>query len=133
MLFQVLNLADFGVVVSDGLIGNITSLARILNSADVLFDLGVARVEAGDHKAKTVATKTLPDQARKLGVSIRNVGALVLVLLLVVQGRDYLPEREQTLVDVDALLVGGVARLALSLTPSQVYQLQLAHNHIVDI
>ena len=53
-------------------------------------------------------------------------------LLFVRQGRDDLPECEQTFVDIDRLFVDG-AGLGLSLRAGQVDQLQFRDNHIVKV
>ena len=73
LLFQLFDLASLWVIVPDGLVRDVACLTSILHGADVLVNLGVARIEAGNHKAVAVASQTLPQQARELRVTIRNM------------------------------------------------------------
>jgi len=114
-------LSGLWVIISDGLIRNITCLTCILHRADVLFDLCVARVEAGDHEAIAVATQTLTQQARELRITIWDVGAVAASFVALSQRRNNLAQGEQTLVDVNALFICDIASLTLSLTSCQIH------------
>ena len=109
------------VIISYGLVRNITCLTCILHRADVLFDLCVAGVQAGDHEAIAVATQTLSQQARQLRITIWDVGAVVASFIALGQCRDNLAQSEQTLVDINALFVCDIASLTLSLASCQIY------------
>jgi len=54
--FQKLYLSSLWVVVPNWLVGNITSLTRILHRAKILFNLGITRVQTCNHQAETVST-----------------------------------------------------------------------------
>jgi len=75
LLFQQLDLASLRVIVPDGLVRDVARLTSILHGADVLLNLGIARIEAGNHQAVAVASQALPQQARELRVTIGHVGA----------------------------------------------------------
>tara|TARA_B110000285_G_scaffold231603_1_gene300706 strand:+ start:4987 stop:5331 length:345 start_codon:yes stop_codon:yes gene_type:complete len=114
-------LSGLWVIISDRLIRDITCLTCILHRADVLFDLCVARVQTGDHEAVAVATQTLAQQAREFRITIWDVGAVATSFIALSQRRDNLAQSEQTLVDVNALFICDIARLALSLASCQIY------------
>jgi hypothetical protein len=113
-------LSGLWIIISYGLVGNVTCLTCVLHRADVLFDLCVARVQAGDHEAIAVATQTLAQQARELRITIWDVRAVAASFVALGQCRDNLAQSEQTLVDVNALFVCDISSLTLSLTSCQI-------------
>ena len=60
LIFQRFDLAGLWVIVLNGLVGDVACLTGILHGADVLINLGVARIETGNHKAIAVASQALP-------------------------------------------------------------------------
>ena len=50
LLLQLLDEAHLRVIILDWLIGYVARLARILQSANVLFDKHVTWIQAGDHQ-----------------------------------------------------------------------------------
>jgi len=115
LLLQLLDEAHLRVIILDWLIRNIACLARILQSANVFFDKHVARVQAGNHQAVGVATQGMPEERSKFRFSIGDVGVGT-GGFLVCEGGYNLSQREETLIDVNALLVSLIASEGLSLT-----------------
>ena len=74
LVLEHLDLPDFGVIISDRLIRDLAGLTCILHGADILFDVGIARVQTGDHQAIAVASETLLNKASQLGVSVGYIG-----------------------------------------------------------
>lgn len=102
----------------------------------ILVNLSVAWIEACNHQAEAVAAERLPEKAGQLRVTVWNVGCTVAraagCLLPVRQSRDDLSQGEQTLVDVDGLLIDG-AGLGLTLRASEVDQLQFGYDDVVEV
>ena len=115
LLLQLLDEAHLRVIILDWLIRYVARLARILQSANVLFKKHVTRVQAGDHQAVGVATQGVPEERGKFRFSIGDVGVGT-HRLLVCEGGYNLSQCEETLVDVNTLLVGLISSEGLSLT-----------------
>jgi len=115
LLLQLLDEAHLRVIILDWLIRNVARLAGILQSANVFFDKHVTWVQAGDHQAVGVTTQGMPEERSKFRFSIGDVGVGTRGLF-VCEGGYNLPQREETLIDIDALLVGLIASEGLSLT-----------------
>lgn len=61
LILKHLDLSRLRIIVPNRLVRNVTRLTRILHRANVFFYVGVAGVQASDHKAETVSTETLPE------------------------------------------------------------------------
>ena len=114
LLLQLLDKAHLRVIILDWLIGYVARLARILQSANVLFDKHVTRVQAGDHQTVRVAAQRMPEERCKFRFSIRNVGVGTRGLL-VCEGGYNLSQSEETLIDVDTFLVSLISSECLPL------------------
>ena len=66
LFFQLFNLAGLWVIVLDRLVGDVACLTGILHGADVLINLGIARIETSNHKTIAVTSQALPQQACEL-------------------------------------------------------------------
>jgi hypothetical protein len=62
LLLQLLYEAHLRVIILDWLIRYVARLASILQSANVLFNKHVTRVQAGDHQAIRVSAQGMPEE-----------------------------------------------------------------------
>jgi hypothetical protein len=63
----------------------------------------------------------LAQQARELRITIWNIGAIAASFIALSQCRDNLAQSEQTLVNINALFICGIASLTLPLASCQIY------------
>ncbi len=132
LFLQLFDETHLRVIILNGLIRYVARLARILQSTNVLFDIHVTWVQAGDHQAVGVATEGMPEERSKFRFPIGDVGVGTRGLL-VRKGGYNLSQCEETLIDVDAFLVRLIPSEGLSLTTGQVHHLKLARDDIVWI
>jgi hypothetical protein len=74
-------------------------------------------MEASKHAAERVAAEGLPEEASQLRVSVRNVDPTDVLLPAshLIESPDDLPECEQTLIDLDTLLLSLPRHLCVAL------------------
>ena len=95
----------------------------------------ICRGDGGYHDGLTVTPQTVLEEPGEGGVSVRDVAIQCLTLLRTFsETRNNLSQREKRFVDINSFLrrKASVSRLARSLTASQVDQLQLASDDIVN-
>ncbi len=105
-----------GVIILSWFVRNLRRLCRIVDRTEILIIEPIIGRDATYHESVTIPSQGLPQQACQLGVSVRHKS---LGFGNISQCSNHLSQREQTLVDVDALfgqLVSGTS-VGLSLWP----------------
>ena len=120
----------FGVALDHWLVLDVHDTSSIVESTDSLLYVGVGGSHTGNHEGFRGAAQTVHEEHGQLGVSVRDVLALLLQRLLVIrQHGDHLSQREQTLVDVSRLchhLLALALRLLQPLAARQVHERNLS-------
>jgi len=116
-------------------VGDVGCSGRVVQSAHVLLVVVVRRGHACDHETVGVSANGLLKQGSEFGVSIGNVGAAVLLALVIAQAHDDLTQNEEGFVDVDRFLSAEPcgAGLSNSFGPGKVDQLELGYDDVVDV
>ena len=63
-----------GVVIAQGGVGYLGGLGREGEGRQVLLEVGIRGVQAGEHAGVGVAPEALPEEAGQLGVTVGDVG-----------------------------------------------------------
>mmetsp|Transcript_8478 Transcript_8478/g.12962 ORF Transcript_8478/g.12962 Transcript_8478/m.12962 type:complete len:292 (-) Transcript_8478:213-1088(-) len=114
----------FGIFVDPGLVLNILGSARVPQRRDSLLAVVVGRSAVSNHDGLRVSSEGVLQDTRQLRVTIRNVRAL-----RIDQRTNHVAQRRQRQVNLGGLLqtVAGGSGLALTLTSSQIDDVELTH------
>ena len=132
---ELFDLLGLGVVIPYWSVGNHGGFGGVGEGAEVFFQELLRGVQAGDHAAEGIAAQALPQEAGQLRVSVGHIHAISLAISKVIKSRNDLPQSEQRLVNLNALLLRLAlgSRVALPLGAGQVDDLHFADDDVLGV